>query len=1203
MSADTENSSNSMDVQDAEMSPVVEKATAGNAVVSDDSGKKRKKSVAEKGLKAAGGGSKKGSGSKKARKSMAGRDEGEDEEDDEDEEDVEMDLDATGDYGVYEDEAIDDGKKAGGIIQYIYVENFMNHKKMEVILNPSLTFITGKNGSGKSAIATALMICLGSRASTTGRGSSLRGLIMEGSNGNAKIRVALKNSGDDAYEPHLYGKTIVVERTITRSGGSTLALKNSSKLSVAISTKRADLDRILSRFDIRVDNPCCVLTQENSKKFIKGKEEDKYDFFMKATGLKPMYDELTDLKDTFEDSKKTFKKSEGRVQQLKVDRDAKKADYQSMEDMETIENKIRMQHAKAFWIDVYEKQEILTEMQGRSDSLEEAAKSAKEELTAEEEAVASAGNNKAQLKADLEEAISGVQTLEENMEDNVKAYQEVQKQKKNASKLEKELQSKVNDYEERKATALEELEEMMSRVKGNADGEKKELYEKIAKIEKEIEKITGEMGHLEEDHQEAVQALRDQQKGLNHFNKARDGLKRDLQILESDLRDAKSGGAADEVLKFTQINPRNGKQLYSAYKAIQADGQLRGKLVGPIGTLLSLKPEYKNYSGAVHIAMNGLEGAFINVSGDAKVMYRGLDVLRSKGVRAEIINQPRSRRYNAPTPAYSDGNPTLIEALSIEHEDAAVRDLIFNVLIDRKRAQGTLIVGKEDADITKYVVKGPDGRDRFKDENHKACVAADSGATVSFSRGTRSYVPFKGQTKKYLNVSKDMNEAIKDIEDAIEDKRAEIRDHEASKPRSGSDSSLQRAEGAIKSLQDRLRVLRKGKNQIAREISDLEDNSKEEDPTELQNELAELNNAMEQAAHRKEEQKERSKQIAEEHKKLKEVVTKMEGEKEELVKTRDAKEEQLKQEMDRSRDAESRLHRLKKAAEQKGTKAAGVKEALDKQNAEYEALEEDVKSKTREMLDKAWDGEPLKLESSETREKLKKRADKLKVTLEKQREDNKVSGLTLEIAAERYIAAKAAHREAKESREILEGQLIKIGDDLKERKSAFRTHRGTCAKRVNTMFCTYLEKKGFNGEAVFEHTGETEEGKMVKGKLLMSVNKDGGDAADGASDIRNLSGGERSFTTLALLLALGHVVDTPFRVMDEYDVFLDELSRTLTLTQIQDYAKDVKQSKKQFIVITPNSLKGIRTGNTTKVVKMADPERRQAHGLQQSTID
>ena len=44
-------------------------------------------------------------------------------------------------------------------------------------------------------------------------------------------------------------------------------------------------------------------------------------------------------------------------------------------------------------------------------------------------------------------------------------------------------------------------------------------------------------------------------------------------------------------------------------------------------------------------------------------------------------------------------------------------------------------------------------------------------------------------------------------------------------------------------------------------------------------------------------------------------------------------------------------------------------------------------------------------------------------------------------------------------------------------------------------------------------------------------------------DVRQLSGGERSYTTLCLLLALGHVIEAPFRLMDEYDVFLDEISR------------------------------------------------------------
>ena len=44
-----------------------------------------------------------------------------------------------------------------------------------------------------------------------------------------------------------------------------------------------------------------------------------------------------------------------------------------------------------------------------------------------------------------------------------------------------------------------------------------------------------------------------------------------------------------------------------------------------------------------------------------------------------------------------------------------------------------------------------------------------------------------------------------------------------------------------------------------------------------------------------------------------------------------------------------------------------------------------------------------------------------------------------------------------------------------------------------------------------------------------------------------VSGGERSFTTLSLLLALGEMLETPFRVMDEFDVFLDPMSRKIAL--------------------------------------------------------
>jgi chromosome segregation ATPase len=1203
-----ENISNRMDGDDdLEMSPAVGKMKAGSSG-DDSTSKKRKKAGSGKALAATGSGAtgNKSSGSKKARKSAGGRDPDEfdaEESGDEQDDDMEMDLDAAGQYDEEDDENIEDIKKAGGIIEKIYVENFMNHKKMEVNFNSTLTFITGKNGSGKSAIATALMICLGSRASTTGRGSALKGLIMEGSNGNAKIQVSLRNVGIDAYEPHLYGKTIVIERTITRSGGSSLALKNGSKKSATISTKRADLDRLLSRFDIRVENPCCVLTQEQSKKFIKGREEDKYDFFMKATGLKPMYDELLDLKDTYDDSNKTFQKSEGRVEQLREDKNAKKRELQSLLEMDGIEQKIRECQAKAFWIDVYEQQAVLTGIQERSDEQEEDAKKAKEELAAEEEAVASAGSNKVQLKAELEEAISGVRALEDGMEESNKAYSDAVKKKKTATKLEKECQAKISEWEDRKAQTLEELDEMRSKAMGNADEDRKILYEKRSKLEHDEKKIHSEITAIEEELQEAEQASRDQQKDLQRYLRAHDVLRKELKGMEADLSSIRSSGASDEMAKFTMINQKSGKQLHTAFKAIQADAQLRGKLVGPIGALLSLKSEYKKFSSAVHVALSGLEGAFVNVSGDMKVMHRGMDLLRSKGVRAEIINQPRASRYRVPTPQYNDGNPTLIETLNIDHEDPAVCDLIFNVLVDRKRAQGTLIVPAEDRDISQYICRGADGKDKFKDGSHISCIAADSCATVSFTRGVRSTIPYKPTPKKYLTASDNSGDAIKDIEDGINAKKAEIREHESTKPQGVSNNGLERSKSAMATLSSKLRGVNKSKKQIDREIADFEDNNKEEDTTELENMLTQLDAGLDQAAHEREKRKEAIKEVAAEVARLKEVVGKMEQEKEELAKTRDEKEEQLKVEMNRSRDAENRIHRLRKNAESKEKKAAVLKTTLEKQSAEYEALEKSVKAKTAEILGDTWDGEPLALEKSESREKLKKKATKLKATLERQREENEVSGLTLDIAQARYCAAKEAYQDAKASRIALEDQLKKLSEDIDKRKTAYRVHRKACAARVNKMFCSYLAKKGFSGLANFEHPEQGDNGKQTKGKLNMMVNKDGGEVEEGSSDIRNLSGGERSFTTLALLLALGHVIDTPFRVMDEYDVFLDELSRTLTLQQIQDYAKDVKQAKKQFVIITPNSLKGIRTGNSTKVVKMADPERRQAHGLQQQTID
>lgn len=67
-----------------------------------------------------------------------------------------------------------------GIIERVDCFNFMCHEHFSVDLGPLINFIVGKNGSGKSAILTALTLCLGAKASVTNRGQSLKSFIKEG---------------------------------------------------------------------------------------------------------------------------------------------------------------------------------------------------------------------------------------------------------------------------------------------------------------------------------------------------------------------------------------------------------------------------------------------------------------------------------------------------------------------------------------------------------------------------------------------------------------------------------------------------------------------------------------------------------------------------------------------------------------------------------------------------------------------------------------------------------------------------------------------------------------------------------------------------------------------------------------------------------------------------------------------------------------
>lgn len=89
---------------------------------------------------------------------------------------------------------------AGAFVR-VTMHNFMCHANAKVDLGPRINYITGENGSGKSAILTALAVALGAKMKSIGRSStkSAKGMIKTGSS-YARVVVVISNDGEDAFK-------------------------------------------------------------------------------------------------------------------------------------------------------------------------------------------------------------------------------------------------------------------------------------------------------------------------------------------------------------------------------------------------------------------------------------------------------------------------------------------------------------------------------------------------------------------------------------------------------------------------------------------------------------------------------------------------------------------------------------------------------------------------------------------------------------------------------------------------------------------------------------------------------------------------------------------------------------------------------------------------------------------------------------------
>lgn len=125
-----------------------------------------------------------------------------------------------------------------------------------------------------------------------------------------------------------------------------------------------------------------------------------------------------------------------------------------------------------------------------------------------------------------------------------------------------------------------------------------------------------------------------------------------------------------------------------------------------------------------------------------------------------------------------------------------------------------------------------------------------------------------------------------------------------------------------------------------------------------------------------------------------------------------------------------------------------------------------------------------------------------------------------------------------------------------------------------------LKLRNYSGEIVIDEQAQT---------LELSVVPRDKHIENAVSNTKSLSGGERSYSTIAFLLALWSSVNFPFYFLDEYDVFTDQVNRHYINKLLISEAE--KKLSRQYTFLTPQDMSNVSASQVLTIHRLAEPKR------------
>ncbi|KAI5857290.1 P-loop containing nucleoside triphosphate hydrolase protein [Durotheca rogersii] len=1037
------------------------------------------------------------------------------------------------------------------ILESITCFNFMCHSRLHVDLGPLLNFIVGENGSGKSAILTAITLCLGGKASATNRGGSLRSFVKEGEE-HASLVVKIKNQGPDSYKPDQFGESIIVERHFTKSGSSGFKLKSATGR--IISNRKGDVDDVVEYYCLQVDNPLNVLSQDNARQFLNAATPaSKYKYFVQGTQLEQLDQDYQLLQETLEANEMrliTFKDDIAFLKE-KTEKAVKLRD--ALTKSADMRKQSKVYSNQLAWAQVLEQEDVLQEK-------EDAVLAAQEEIARAEVTV-----------AEKSEALEVIENKVREVDEAIDILRQEEAQFKDQESEAKAKYSKARELMEQTHMQERDIHSRLTEASGRV-----KTYEKMIRDEEQRLEAANGGAHAEKQKElcDARCAVKDIEEAQSaHANRSA-GLTTELNLAQEEAQ--KSEGltrqkrqevsAAESRLRTLSQNrgdPLAGfeRQVPQLHKLIESDAGFSQKPIGPIGTLIRLnKPKWSPI--LEKILGQSLNGFIVSNRPDQVRLFAHMERLGIQKCPIFIIPRSAIAALKEPDDKYE----TVLRVLTFD--DLRVRDqLVINHMIE----QTILIEGREEAERVML-----DGR---VPENVTACLCfhdkkrghglrlTSRGQSFSTSPVTPNY------DQKPRMKTDDVESQINFFSDTLEQLRTELREVDGS--RRAIQQSAQRCVQAMEQHKKQQVALETQRRNASARVTRIEEElDKFED---LDGRLEGLKNDLQAARNRQDHYGNQFGELAVQKREMNNEV------------------ERLKEEHHKTKEVlQDHCAKIAKA-EDKGRRYQDTRRiALVEKNQAYVSL--DVAKEGKVQADVSRDRqstvvsdyiqqasavapERAYIPDGESIRSIEKKFESIKEQLRKIRGQLGASDEEIQNRASRAVQE---YREAKRNHRSLTLLVDELKRALMDRLRKWRTFQRLISAHARCNFNYLLSERGFRGELLLDHKTK---------RLRVQVEPDETRKNNSGRNTKTLSGGEKSFSSICLLLAIWDAMGSPLRCLDEFDVFMDNVNRAISTNMLITTAR--RSVGKQFILITPNAIEGrAKIDKDVKIIRLTDPRQR-----------